>query len=266
MGRAITVALLFILVLLRIHLAEAQQAKLPTIGYVSANEESAPGPLVEAFRQGLRDLGYIDRKNVVVEYRWAGGKDEAMPKLVEELLQLKVDVLVAPVLAAIRAAKQLTKTTPVVMIASEDPVLIGLVNSLAHPGGNITGLNRLQRQLSGKRLELMNEAVPRLSRVGVLLDGDSQTAEIGFREYEASAPSMKIEVQALRVRGPSPEFERTYRTGGEGTSEWAHYDYEHADISASKGNRRFCIKESTAVAVRGKHLGGGRRTLVVFDQ
>ena len=192
--------------------ASAQQAKLPTIGYVSTNEASTPGPLVEAFRQGLRNLGYIDRKNVIVEYRWAGGKDEAIPKLVEELLQLKVDVLVAPVLPAIRAAKQLTKTIPVVMIASEDPVAIGLVDSLAHPGGNMTGLNRLQRQLSGKRLELMNEAVPRLSRVGIFLDGDSQTAEIGFKEYETAARSMKIELQGLRVRGPNPDFERTYRS------------------------------------------------------
>ena len=128
-----------------------------------------PGPQVEGFRQGLRDLGYIEGKNILVEYRYIEGKSDRIPSLVAELVQLKVDVLVLGPLPAIRAAKQATKTIPIVMVTTQDPVAAGFVDSLARPGGNITGLTRLQRELSGKRLELLKEAVPGISRVGALL-------------------------------------------------------------------------------------------------
>ncbi|HEY1268263.1 MAG TPA: ABC transporter substrate-binding protein [Candidatus Binatia bacterium] len=192
--------------------AYSEQAKIPKIGYVSTNAASSPGPLVEAFRQGLRDKGYIEGKNIVVEYRWSAGKDEEIPKLVKELLELKVDVLVLPVPAAIRAGKELTKTTPIVMIGSEDPVAMGLADSLAHPGGNLTGFSRLQRELSGKRLELMKEAVAPLQRVGVLFDHDSQTGTIGLTKYQAAAPSLKIALETLEVDGPRPDFERAFKS------------------------------------------------------
>src|SRR6266508_5782607 len=138
--------------------AEAQQpAKIPRIGYVSGTGDSSnPGPYVEALRQGLRDLGYVDGKNIVIEYRGAEGKSERMPILVTELVELKVDVLVLTI-GAILAAKQATKTIPIVMVTQVDPVATGLVDSLARPGGNITGLATLQRDLSGKRLELLTE-------------------------------------------------------------------------------------------------------------
>ncbi|MBI2350370.1 MAG: hypothetical protein HYV00_02630, partial [Deltaproteobacteria bacterium] len=136
--------------------AQAQQAgKIPRIGFVSGpGDPNTPGLHVEAFRQGLRDLGYIEGKNILVEYRYVEGNAARAPGLVAELVQLKVDVLVTGLLGAIRAGKQATKTIPIVMVTLVDPVATGLIDSLARPGGNVTGLTRLTRELSGKRLEL----------------------------------------------------------------------------------------------------------------
>jgi putative ABC transport system substrate-binding protein len=155
--------------------AEAQQPKkVARIGYVSGTGDSSnPGPYVAALRQGLRDLGYIEGKNIVIKYRGAEGKLERIPVIVAEHVQLKVDVLVVLIPQAIRAAKQATKTIPIVMVTQEDPVAAGLIDSLARPGGNITGLATLQRDLSGKRLELLAEVVPGISRVGVLDDAST---------------------------------------------------------------------------------------------
>jgi putative ABC transport system substrate-binding protein len=128
-------------------------------------------------------------------------------------VQLKVDVLVtAPAVAAILAAKQATKTIPIVMVTNVDPVATGIIDSLARPGGNITGLARLTAELGGKRLELLKEMVPRMSLVGVLWDADAAGADIGFKEYQAAASSLKIQLQAIEVRGPEPDFERAFRT------------------------------------------------------
>jgi ABC-type uncharacterized transport system substrate-binding protein len=192
--------------------AEAQQTNIPRIGYASTNDASSPGPLVEAFRQGLRDLGYVEGKNIVVEFRYASGRDDRFPTIVNELVQLKVDVLVVPSLPAILVAQKATRTIPIVMISNEDPVATGLAASLAHPGGNITGLTRLQRELSGKRLELLAEAISRKPRIGVLHDANSQTAGIGFREYENAAGALKVQLQSLEVREPQPDFERVFRS------------------------------------------------------
>jgi putative tryptophan/tyrosine transport system substrate-binding protein len=132
-------------------IAEAQQAnKVPRIGFLSVSgDPKTPGPWVEAFRQGLRDLGYVEGKNILVDYRYIQGKLDRIPSLVAELVQLKVDVLVLVALPSIRAAEQATKTIPIVMVATVDPVATGIIDSLAHPGGNITGLTRLTRELSG---------------------------------------------------------------------------------------------------------------------
>ena len=156
----------------------SRSAKIPRIGYVRVvGVPSIPGPNVEAFRQGLRDLGYVEGKNILIEYRYAEGKRDRVPSLVAELVQLKVDVLVSPDGPAIRAAKQATKTIPIVMVINQDPVATGLVDSLARPGGNITGISRLTRELSGKRLELLTEVVPGISRVGILWDPSARTGE-----------------------------------------------------------------------------------------
>jgi putative tryptophan/tyrosine transport system substrate-binding protein len=197
--------------------ANAQQAKIPRVGYISGTgSPSDPGPYVEALRQGLRDLGHIDGKNIVIEYRGAEGKPDRYPSLVNELVQLKVDVLVVPTLPAILAARQATQTIPIVIVTNTEPVAAGLVDSLARPGGNITGLSTLSQDLSGKRLELLTEVVPRLSRVAVLRVADSQTSAITFKEYEATARALKVQLQSLDVRGPNPDLEGAFQAAAKG--------------------------------------------------
>ena len=198
--------------------AEAQQpTKMPRIGYVSPlGDPKTPGPSVEAFRQALRDLGYIEGKNIVIEFRYTEGKGDRNPSLVAELVQLKVDVLVVPGPGGISAAKQATKTIPIVIVSQDDPVAAGYIDSLARPGGNITGLTRLIRELSGKRLELLTQVVPKISRVGILWDSNSQTSmPTVFKDYEAAARALKIQLQSLEVRG-SNDFEGAFRAAAKG--------------------------------------------------
>jgi putative ABC transport system substrate-binding protein len=194
-------------------IADAQQTKrVPRIGYLSpTGDPQNPGYQVEAFRHGLRDLGYIEGKNVLVEYRYVEGRNDRISNLVAELVQLKVDVLVSAQLSGIQAAKQASNTIPIVMVTTQDPVATGLVDSLAHPGGSITGLTRLTRDLSGKRLELLKEVAPSISRVGVLWNGDLQGVAIGFKEYETAARAEKMQFQSLEIRGPTPDLERAFQ-------------------------------------------------------
>src|SRR5215468_6999880 len=220
MKKAATLSILVTVVMLAgTVLADAQQpTKIPRIGFVSGSGDlKTPGPLVEAFRQGLRDLGYIEGKNILVEYRYVEGGLDRVPAVVAELVQLKVDVLVATFTIAIRAAKQSTKTIPIIMVSATDPVATGFVDSLARPGGNITGVVRLIRELSSKRLELLKEAVPRISRVGVLWDGNAAPGPaIAFEEYEAAARSLKLEFQSLEVRGPDPDVDGAFQAAAKG--------------------------------------------------
>jgi putative ABC transport system substrate-binding protein len=201
--------------------ARAQQPKeVPRIGYVaSSGNRETPGPRVEAFRQGLRDLGYIEEKNILVEYRYVEGKSDRAPSLVAEFVQLKVDVLVLEAgLPAIRAAKQATKTIPIVMVTTQDPVATGLIDSLARPGGNLTGLTTLQRELSGKRLELLKEAVPGISRVAALVNVTQLSGGTvnDFQWHEAPARALKLQLQPLAVRGPNPDFEGAFQAAAKG--------------------------------------------------
>jgi putative ABC transport system substrate-binding protein len=194
--------------------ANAQQPKMiPRIGFVTGSgDANKPGALVEAFQQGLRDLGYVEGKNILVEYRYIEGKRERIPGFVTELLQLKVDVFVSPTQSVILTAKQATRTIPIVMAINGNPVALGLVHSLARPGGNITGLTSLNRELSGKRLELFKEVVPRISRIGILTDAASTTGSgTGLEEYEAAARALKMPLQSLKVRGPNPDLEDAFR-------------------------------------------------------
>jgi putative ABC transport system substrate-binding protein len=199
MNKKILVSMLAVVIFAFVHHAEAQQPKkVPRIGYMSGSgDPKTPGYQIEAFRQGLHDLGYIDGKNILIEYRYAEGNLDRAPALIAELVQLKVDILVVTSLTAIRAAKQATKTTPIVMETNQDPVATGVVDSLARPGGNITGLTRLGRELSAKRLELLTEVVPGILRVGVLWDANASGPIIGFREYEAAARALKKQLQSL---------------------------------------------------------------------
>jgi putative tryptophan/tyrosine transport system substrate-binding protein len=198
---------------------EAQRpGKVPRIGFVSARADptpTTPDSSADALRQGLRNLGYIEGKNLVIEYRYFEGKVDRIPSLVAELLQLKLDVLVSVNTLAIRAFKQATKTLPIVIVINDDPVTTGIVNSLARPGGNVTGLTRLTRELSGKRLELLKEAVPKLSRVGVL-DDASTDIQASFQDFETAARALKIQLQSLEVRGPNPDLEGAFQAAASG--------------------------------------------------
>ena len=185
--------------------AEAQQAKkVPRIGVVVSGRGEGS---VLAFRQGLRDLGYVEGKNVLIEYRYGEGKLDRMPGLVNELVEQKVDLLFVTNQVAIRAATKMTKTIPIVMISSVDPVTAGIVDSLSRPGGNVTGLSQLHRDLSAKRVELLKEILPKMSRLAVLWDPEGPGPKVAFIEYEAAARAFKLAFQSLEIRGPKPDIE-----------------------------------------------------------
>ena len=194
---------------------DAQQPKkVPQIGFLAGSRE---GPSVRAFQQGLRDLGYIEDKNILIAYRYVDGNVDRIPTLVAELVQLKVDVLVVATLVGIRTAKEATKTIPVVMVTSQDPVATGIVESLSRPGGKVTGVTTLTRELSGKRLELLREAVVGIARVGVLWDANAGPGPaIAFKEYEAAARALRIPLQSLEVRGPNPDLEGAFQAAANG--------------------------------------------------
>jgi putative ABC transport system substrate-binding protein len=216
MYRAFAVVILGTASLIFVDLAQTQQpAKIPRIGYVSVSgDPQNPGQYVEAFRQGLKDLGYIEGKNILVEYRYAAVEPERVPEFVAELVRLKVDVLVSSTMGAIRAAKQATKTIPIVMVTPQDPVAAGLVDSLARPGGNITGVSRLSRDLIGKRMELFKEAVPGISRVGLLAAQGFKDS--GLKDYASAAHALKMSLQYLEVRGSAPDLEAAFREAAKG--------------------------------------------------
>jgi putative ABC transport system substrate-binding protein len=179
---------------------EAQQpAKVARIGYLSA-VGGAESPPAEAFRQGLRELGYVEGHNITIAFRTAEGKNDRLPALAAELLQLPVDVLVARSTLAARAAKNTTTTVPIVMVVDADPVATGLVASLARPGGNLTGLTTVATGLGGKRLELLKEAVPSLSQVAVLWNSGSDVMTLIFREIQTAAQALGVSVQPVGVQ------------------------------------------------------------------
>jgi len=195
------------------HLAGAQQpAIIPRIGYIAPTGPENTN--YAAFLRGLRDLGYIEGKNILVEYRSMEGNRDRIPSLMAELVQLQVDILVSPNAPTILAAKQATRTIAIVMVVNTDPVASGLVDSLAHPGGNITGITRLTRDLSGKRLEVLKEVFPGISRVGVLEDADALVK--AFKDYDAAGRALKIQLQSLEVRGPNPDLEGAFQAAVKG--------------------------------------------------
>ena len=186
---------------------EAQQpTKVPWIGIVTGNRNE-PGSRIKIFRQALQELGYVEGKNILFEYRDTEGNRDSVPGIVAELVSLKVDVLFSTQAIVVRAAKQATKTIPIVMAITPDPVAAGLVDSLARPGGNITGLTFLTRELSGKRLELLTEIIPRLSRVGIL----TVAGFTALKDYEDAARSLKVPLQPLQVQVPNPDLPRAFQ-------------------------------------------------------
>jgi len=206
-------------ILVSVHLAEAQQpAKIPRIGYLTASSLSVNPARIEAFRQGLRELGYIEGKNIVIEWRSSEGKADRLPALAAELVRLKVDVIVTSGPVATRAAKEATTTIPIVMAQDIDPVGSGFVASLARPGGNITGLSTFRPELSGKQLELLKEIVPRLSRVAVLGTSTQPGYAQQLREVELAAGAFGVKLQYLDVLSPK-DIETAFRAADKGRAD-----------------------------------------------
>ncbi|HLC42804.1 MAG TPA: ABC transporter substrate-binding protein, partial [Methylomirabilota bacterium] len=193
--------------------ADAQQAgKVPRIGYLGVSSPSTEPHYVEAFRQKLRDLGYIEGQTVAIEYRWAEGQDDRLPGLAAELVSLKADVIVMTGTPGTLAAKQATKAIPIVMASSGDPVRLGLVASLARPGGNITGFTILGPELEGKRLELLKQAIPRLSRVGVLWNPANPVTTSFYQQTQVAAPALRVTLQPVVEVRRVDDFESAFAT------------------------------------------------------
>jgi putative tryptophan/tyrosine transport system substrate-binding protein len=193
--------------------AEAQQqAKIPRVGFLDPGH---PGPGV-AFRQGLSDLGYVDGRNIIIEWRSWEGRPDWAPENIAELVRLKVNLLVIPGSRMVRIAKRATTTIPIIMVAGGDPVSSGLVASLSKPGGNITGLTIQHPELSGKSLELLKETVPKLARIAVLQEPGGDPGAL--REMEVAARALRLKLQTLEVRGPT-ELDTAFRAATKGRAE-----------------------------------------------
>ena len=199
--------------------ANAQQpTKVPRIGYLAAVSRSANAVRIEAFRQGLRELGYVEGKNIVIEYRYAEGKRDRLPALAAELVRLKVDIIVTGGGSSTRAVKEATSTIPIVMAQDDDPVGNGFVASLTRPGGNITGLATLAPELSGKQLELLKEIVPKLSRVAVLGSSTNPGNAQALKETELAAGALAVKLQYLDVLDPK-DIEIAFRAASKGRAD-----------------------------------------------
>jgi putative tryptophan/tyrosine transport system substrate-binding protein len=218
MARNPIIVLLIGLTLASVHLAEGQQpTKVSRIGYLTGTTPDGQLDRIEAFRQGLRELGYVEGKNIVIEWRSAEGKLDRLPARAAELVRLKVDIIVTAGPLATRAAKEATNTIPIVISQDPDPVGNGFVASLARPGGNITGLSSLTADLSGKRLELLKEIIPKLSRVAVFGTSTGSTVQ-QRREIEIAAGAFKVQLQYLDALDPK-DIETAFREASKGRAE-----------------------------------------------
>ena len=198
---------------------EAQQpAKVPRIGYLNAVSPSTVSDRIEALRQGLRELGYVEGKNIVIEYRYAEGKLDRLPALASELVRLKVDVIVTSGPLPTRVTKEATTTIPIVMAQDADPVGNGFVASLARPGGNITGLSAQRPELSGKQLELLKETVPKLSRLAVFGTSTQPGNAQSLKETELAAGAFRVKLQYVDILVPK-DIEGAFRAAGKGQAD-----------------------------------------------
>ena len=182
--------------------AAQESGKVYQIGVLETTSMASNAANLDAFRQGLRELGYVEGRNFMIEYRSADGRRERFPELATELVRLKVDVIVTRGTPAVIAAKNATGTIPVVMAANADPVLSGVVASLARPGGNVTGLSAIVVEVTGKRLQLLREVVPGVSRVAALFNMSNPNDALQWKEMESAAPSLRLQLQLLDVRKP----------------------------------------------------------------
>jgi putative ABC transport system substrate-binding protein len=181
--------------------AEAQQSKkVPRIGMLTASSASSQKSRLDDFRSGLRELGYVEGQNILIEYRYANGKLDQLPALAAELVGLKVELIVTAGNEAVQAAKNTTGTLPIVMAFSGDPVAAGFVASLSRPGGNITGLSRINVELTVKQLELLKETIPRVVLVAVLFNPEGRVPELALKDAKAAATPLGLKLQTLQVR------------------------------------------------------------------
>jgi putative tryptophan/tyrosine transport system substrate-binding protein len=218
MTKTILLWLLATVLLTTAPIAEAQQpAKVARIGFQSAASASAMSPRTDAFRQGLRDLGYAEGKNIVIEWRYAEGKLDRLDEFAAEFVRLNVDVIVTAAPSSTRAAKKATSRIPIVMAWDNDPVANGFIASLARPGGNITGLSSLAPEITGKQLELLKETLPRLSNVAVLRTLNLPGGQV-LRDAEPAAKAFKVELQYLDVEGLK-DIETVFREARKGRAD-----------------------------------------------
>ena len=249
--------------------ALAQPGKTWRIGFLGTESAPATASRLEALRAGLRDLGYVEGRNIVFEFRWADGKYDRLPGLAAELVRLNVDVLVTAGTPGVRAAKQATTTIPIVMAASGDAVATGLVASLARPGGNITGSAFFSPELSSKRLELLKEAVPRVTQVAYFMNPGNPVAQANLKAMEITSRVVKVEVRQSEARGPS-EFENAFAAMAR-----QHVDAlaisQDSMISANVGaiadlaaRHRLVSIGPTEFAAAGGLIGYGHSTLALY--
>ena len=211
MVRRLSIFIFVTVILTSVLFAHAQQpTKVPRIGYLTGATRDGQSARIESFRQGLRELGYVEGKNIVIEYRYAEEKQDRLSTLAAELVRLNVDVIVTGGGGNTRAAKEATNTIPIVMAQDSDPVGNGFVASLARPGGNITGLSNLSPEISGKQLELLKEIIPKLSRVAVLGTSTNPANAPQLRELELAAGALNVKLQYLGVLGPK-DIETAFR-------------------------------------------------------
>jgi len=220
MKKAAVLSILVALVLLAVAvMAHAEQpARVPRIGFLFVSSLSSNSARMEAFRQGLHELGYVEGKNIVIEWRSAEEKSDRLPALAAELVRLKIDVFVTAGPAATRPAKEATVTIPIIMAQDTDPVGNGFVANLARPGGNITGLSTLSPELSGKQLELLKEIVPRLSRLVVIGSSTRPGNAQALREMELAAGAFNVQLQYLDVLD-AKDIETTFRAASKGRAD-----------------------------------------------
>ncbi len=219
MNRKIILCLLTTALLSTAPFVEGQQPKkVPRIGFLGATSPSVESSRIEGFRQGLRELGYVEGKNIIIEWRWAEGKFDRLPELAAELVRLNVEVIVTGGSTSSGAAKKVTTTVPIVMAQVNDPVGSGFVASLARPGGNMTGLATLAPEISGKQLELLKEIVPKLSRVAVLGTSTAPGNAQALKEVEIAAKAFGVKLQYLDILSPK-DIEPAFQAARKGRAD-----------------------------------------------
>lgn len=251
--------------------AHAQQStpKLARIGFLGVGSAAGSASRVEGLRQGLRERGYVEGRTISIDFRWAGGNYAALRGLADELLRLPVDVIVAQGAPGSRAAKQATTAIPIVMTAAGDAVATGLVDDLARPGGNVTGLTFFSPELSAKRIELLKGAMPRIAEVAVLLNPDNPVTAPGMEQVERTAKALKVELKRFAVRGPS-EFAEAFaemarqRTGALAIVEDAMLNIHPGAIALLAKTHRLASAGNKEFAEAGGLLGYGVDFFEIF--